>query len=73
MSAAKKVSWAEIRLWRIGLLVPFLALWEAATRRGWIDQFFVSQAGRGPAESDDRQGAKDAKVDAEEGLARLAP
>ena len=43
MSAAKKVSWAETRLWRIALLVAFLALWEAATRRGWIDQFFVSQ------------------------------
>ncbi len=43
MSGAKKVSWAEIRLWRIGFLLAFLALWEAATRRGWIDQFFVSQ------------------------------
>lgn len=43
MSEAKKVSWAEIRLWRVGLLLAFLALWEVATRRGWIDPFFVSQ------------------------------
>jgi NitT/TauT family transport system permease protein len=25
------------------LLVGFLALWETATRRGWVDPFFVSQ------------------------------
>jgi len=43
MSAAKRVSWAEIRLWRFGLLLAFLALWELATRRRWIDPFFVSQ------------------------------
>jgi NitT/TauT family transport system permease protein len=43
MSEAKKVSWAKIRLWRVGLLLAFLALWEVATRRGWIDPFFVSQ------------------------------
>ena len=43
MSGAKRVSWVEIRLWRAGLLVAFLALWEVATRRGWIDKFFVSQ------------------------------
>jgi NitT/TauT family transport system permease protein len=43
MSGAKKVSWAEIRCWRAGLLLAALALWEVATRRGWIDQFFVSQ------------------------------
>jgi NitT/TauT family transport system permease protein len=42
-SGAKKVSWAEIRLWRIGLLLLFLGAWEVATRRGWIDPFFVSQ------------------------------
>jgi NitT/TauT family transport system permease protein len=42
-SGAKKVSWAEIRLWRIGLLLLFLGTWEVATRRGWIDPFFVSQ------------------------------
>jgi sulfonate transport system permease protein len=43
MSETKKVSWAEIHLWRVGLLLAFLALWEVATRRGWIDPFFVSQ------------------------------
>jgi sulfonate transport system permease protein len=43
MSGAKKVSWAEIRLWRIAFLLATLALWEVATRRGWIDRFFVSQ------------------------------
>jgi NitT/TauT family transport system permease protein len=42
-SGVKKVSWAEIRLWRAVLLIAFLALWEVATRRGWIDKFFVSQ------------------------------
>jgi NitT/TauT family transport system permease protein len=42
-SAAKKVSWAKIRLWRIFLLVGFLTAWEVATRRAWIDPFFVSQ------------------------------
>ena len=42
-SGAKKVSWAEIRFWRILLLVSFLALWEVSTRQGWIDKFFVSQ------------------------------
>ena len=43
MSGVKRVSWAEIRLWRAGLLVAFLVLWEVATLRGWIDKFFVSQ------------------------------
>jgi NitT/TauT family transport system permease protein len=43
MSEVKRVSWAEIRLWRAALLVGFLALWEVATRRAWIDKFFVSQ------------------------------
>ena len=43
MSEAKKVSRTEIHLWRVGLLLAFLALWEVATRRGWIDPFFVSQ------------------------------
>jgi NitT/TauT family transport system permease protein len=43
MSGAKRVSWAEIRCWRLGLLLAILGLWEAATRRGWIDRFFVSQ------------------------------
>jgi NitT/TauT family transport system permease protein len=42
-SGAVKVSWAEIRLWRAVLLGAFLALWEVATRRGWVDPFFVSQ------------------------------
>jgi NitT/TauT family transport system permease protein len=42
-SGARKVSRAEIRLWRIGLLVVFLGVWELATRRGWVDPFFVSQ------------------------------
>jgi NitT/TauT family transport system permease protein len=42
-SAARKVSRAEIRLWRTGLLVVFLGAWELATRRGWVDPFFVSQ------------------------------
>ena len=42
-SGAKKVSWAEIRFWRIVLLVSFLGLWEGATRWGWVDKFFVSQ------------------------------
>ena len=42
-SEAKKVSWVKIHLWRVGLLLAFLALWEVATRRGWIDPFFVSQ------------------------------
>ena len=42
-SGASKVSWAEIRLWRAGLLGAFLLLWEVATRRGWVDPFFVSQ------------------------------
>ena len=43
MSGAKRVSWAEIRCWRIGFLLVFLSLWEVATRRAWIDRFFVSQ------------------------------
>ena len=43
MSERAKVSWAEVRLWRVGLLLAFLALWEISTRRGWIDKFFVSQ------------------------------
>jgi sulfonate transport system permease protein len=43
MSEAKKVSRAEIHLWRVVLLLAFLALWETATRRGWIDPFFVSR------------------------------
>jgi NitT/TauT family transport system permease protein len=42
-SAAATVSRAEIHLWRVGLLGAFLALWEVATRRGWVDPFFVSQ------------------------------
>lgn len=42
-SGAKKVSQAEVRLWRIGLLLLFLGAWEIATRRAWIDPFFVSQ------------------------------
>ena len=42
-SGAKRVSRAEVRLWRIVLLVAFLGLWETATRRGWVDPFFVSQ------------------------------
>ena len=42
-SAARPVSWAEIRLWRAGLLAAFLLLWEVATRRAWVDPFFVSQ------------------------------
>ena len=43
MSEAKKVSRAEIYLWRLVLLLAFLALWEVATRRGWVDPFFVSR------------------------------
>jgi NitT/TauT family transport system permease protein len=43
MSGAKKVSWAEIRCWRISFLLATLAAWETATRRGWVDRFFVSQ------------------------------
>ena len=43
MSAAKRVSWAEIRLWRVGVLLATLGLWELATRRSWIDPFFVSR------------------------------
>src|SRR4030095_3757182 len=43
MSEAKKVSRAEIYLWRLGLLLAFLALWEVATSRGWVDPFFVSR------------------------------
>ena len=43
MSEAKKVSRAEIYFWRLGLLLAFLALWEVATRRGWVDPFFVSR------------------------------
>jgi NitT/TauT family transport system permease protein len=42
-SAAGTVSWTRIRLWRAGLLLGFLTLWETATRRAWIDPFFVSQ------------------------------
>ncbi len=42
-SAAGTVSRAEVRLWRIGLLLVFLGTWELATRRAWIDPFFVSQ------------------------------
>ena len=37
MSEANKVQRAEIYLWRVGLLLAFLALWEVATHRGWID------------------------------------
>jgi len=42
-SGPTKISWAEIRLWRAVLLGAFLLLWEVATRRGWVDPFFVSQ------------------------------
>ncbi len=42
-SGPAKVSRAEIRLWRGVLLGAFLLLWEVATRRGWVDPFFVSQ------------------------------
>jgi len=42
-SGIDTVSRAEIRLWRVGLLGAFLVLWETATRRGWVDPFFVSQ------------------------------
>ena len=42
-SGAGKVSWAEIRLWRIGLLLAFLGVWELSTHRGWLDPFFVSR------------------------------
>lgn len=31
-----------IRLWRWGLLVGLIALWEAGSRMGWIDPFFFS-------------------------------
>ncbi len=43
MSERAKVSWAEIRLWRVGLLLGFLAVWEVTTRKAWVDKFFVSQ------------------------------
>jgi NitT/TauT family transport system permease protein len=42
-SAAGTVSRAEVRLWRVGLLLGFLAAWELATRRAWVDPFFVSR------------------------------
>ena len=42
-SGIDAVSRAEIRLWRLALLAAFLVLWETATRRGWMDPFFVSQ------------------------------
>jgi NitT/TauT family transport system permease protein len=42
-SEVKKVSRAEIRVWRAALLGAFLLLWEVATRRAWVDPFFVSQ------------------------------
>ena len=42
-SAAGTVSRTEVRLWRIGLLLAFLGVWELATHRAWIDPFFVSR------------------------------
>ena len=42
-SGAARVSRASIRVWRVVLLGAFLLLWEVATRRAWIDPFFVSQ------------------------------
>ena len=42
-SGAARVSRAEIHLWRAALLGAFLLLWEVATRRAWVDPFFVSQ------------------------------
>jgi sulfonate transport system permease protein len=42
-SGTARVSRAEILAWRLALLGAFLLLWETATRRGWIDPFFVSQ------------------------------
>ena len=42
-SGAARVSRAEIHAWRLALLGAFLLLWETATRRGWVDPFFVSQ------------------------------
>ena len=42
-SAAGTASRADVRAWRIGLLGAFLLLWEVATRRAWVDPFFVSQ------------------------------
>ncbi|MGN0972642.1 MAG: ABC transporter permease [Aristaeellaceae bacterium] len=31
-----------IRLWRWGLLIALILLWEAGTRLGWLDAYFVS-------------------------------
>ena len=42
-SGPARASRAEILAWRAGLLGAFLLLWETATRRAWIDPFFVSQ------------------------------
>jgi NitT/TauT family transport system permease protein len=42
-SGAGTASRAEIQVWRAGLLGAFLLLWEVATRRAWVDPFFVSQ------------------------------
>jgi NitT/TauT family transport system permease protein len=42
-SGVRRASRAEIYLWRAILLGAFLLLWEVATRRAWVDPFFVSQ------------------------------
>ena len=42
-SAAGKVSRAKVRVSQVALLLAFLGAWEMATRRAWVDPFFVSQ------------------------------
>lgn len=36
----------EITLWRAGVLVGLLLLWETAARLGWIDSFIMSSPSR---------------------------
>lgn len=36
----------EITLWRAGVLVGLLLLWEIAARLGWIDSFIMSSPSR---------------------------
>ncbi len=35
-----------VRLWQVGLLLITLALWEGATRAGWMDPFHISMPSR---------------------------
>ena len=38
----KRLSRHAVNLWRWGLLIALIALWELGARLGWLDPFFFS-------------------------------